>query len=208
MKNINYKLVILLISLFIFSVITYTVVDSDSRVIKIDHVINNAISINHIPLLDNVMLFITKLGNPFEALLIFLVLSWFILNNKKKKEFYIFTIASALGMELPEIIKVILERIRPNSTLLIERSFSFPSGHATIATIFLISSLILVAPLIKNKISQLIFSFSVSIIFPLVAFSRIYLSVHWTSDVIAGIFLGIICYLIAEFCCQKKENVL
>jgi hypothetical protein len=70
------------------------------------------------------------------------------------------------------IIKIFTHIERPN--ILIEQDFSFPSSHATASTIFLISGIFLISPFIKNKFSKNIFLIVISIIFPLVIFSRLY----------------------------------
>jgi len=202
-KKIN--LIILILSLFIFICITVLVLNNSQIVKTIDTSI--AIWTNSIrfPFLDDIMLSITKIGNIYESLLIFLVLSIILIAKRKKISFYIFTIATSLGTVLPELIKNLTGRIRPESFSLQEIGFSFPSGHATISTIFLISSFLLFTPIIKNKFSKVLFLIISTIIFPAVVFSRIYLSVHWTTDVIAGIFLGIFCFLFAKLiCCHKK----
>jgi undecaprenyl-diphosphatase len=155
------------------------------------------------------MLSITKVCNIPESIIIFIIFSIFLILKKKKQLFYLFTTFTALGTLLPFIIKPLIERIRPLSNLLLETDYSFPSGHATIATVFLISSIVIIAPLIKNSFSRKIFILCTSIIFPLVIISRVYLSVHWFSDVLAGILLGSICYILASFvCCLKKKNML
>jgi undecaprenyl-diphosphatase len=67
----------------------------------------------------------------------------------------------------------------------------------------------LVAPAIKNNFTKITFLICIYLIFPLVILSRVYLSVHWFSDVFAGILLGLICYLISSYiCCLKKKNML
>ncbi|MCX6717519.1 MAG: phosphatase PAP2 family protein, partial [Candidatus Taylorbacteria bacterium] len=123
------------------------------------------------------------------------------------KFFYSFSIATGLGTLLPLGLKFVTQIQRPSS--LLEQDYSFPSAHVTIATVFLLSSIFYLVPLMKEGFSKTSFALITYIVFPLVAFSRIYLSVHWMSDVIAGIVLGFICFIIAEIiCCHKKENVL
>ena len=158
------------------------------------------------PSVTSFILSITKILNLVEAFIIFLVFGIFLI-IKNRHYFYSFTIATVLGTLLPWIIKLLTQIPRPG--LLLEQDYSFPSGHATIATIFLLSSIFFLAPLLKNRFAKIIFTSITYIVFPLVAFSRIYLSIHWTSDVLAGIILGFICFITGEIiCCQKKENVL
>ena len=207
-KNNSNKIILLSVLSIIFVAITFLIVNNNGFVINFDGQTKTFIENIRLPYLDSMMLFVTKLGNVYEALFIFSLFAIILLINKKKDQFWGLVMASALGAGLPQIIKVIVHRARPISSMLTETDTSFPSGHATLATVFILTSIILIAPLIKNKILKIIFISITSIVFTLVAFSRIYLSVHWTSDVFAGILLGIISFFTAILCCQEKKNVL
>lgn len=200
----------LLYSLVILFVLLGTLIYIDFEPLQtLDNNVNSYLSTIHYPTLDKLMLYITKIGNTYESLLIFIVLSFFIITKNKKYLFYIFTISTALATILPLIIKNLIQKIRPVSDLLQETDFSFPSGHTTISIIFIIASIIIIVPLIKNKFYKYFYLITSFCIFSLVVFSRLYLSVHWFSDILGGILLGTTCYLLSiVFCCQKKENML
>jgi len=79
-------------------------------------------------------------------------------------------------------IKIIVQRDRPFN--LIETGFSFPSGHSSAS----MAAYGVMAFLLWNKNRKLAW---LALVIPLVVgFSRIYLNVHWMSDVFAGLFLG------------------
>lgn len=201
------KLLIILLGLFLLIILS--VISNYKPLLSLDETIQSFSNTIHSTFIDQIMISITKIGNIYESLLIFIVFSLFLISKKKKLSFYFFTITTGLGTVLPEIIKLTVERIRPVSDLLTETGYSFPSGHATISTIFLISSFLIIAPNIKDWFPRYIFIICTTLIFPLVALSRIFLSVHWFSDVLGGILLGFMCYLLTSiFCCQKKENML
>ncbi len=203
MKN---KTTILILCITVFLIITFFILNKFVFVINFDQAINNFMLAHQSPAISSFALSITNILNPIEAFIIFLIFGIFLI-RKNRHYFYSFTISTALGTLLPLGLKFITQIPRPS--LLLEQDFSFPSAHATIATIFLLSSIFFLMPLMKNGFSKNIFKIITYIIFPLVAFSRIYLSVHWTSNVLAGIVLGFICFIIGEIiCCQKKENVL
>lgn len=198
-----YTLTLLIIS---FLILTFLVVKNNFFIIGLDGFINNFFLSNQSDTISNLMLSITRIGNVYEAFTIFVIFGIFLI-LKDKKDFQAFTIATFLGAILPFIIKSLTTRIRPD--LLLEQDFSFPSTHATLATVFLLSSLFFLSPHIKKTFSKNIFILSTSTIFPLVAFSRIYISAHWATDVIAGIILGSICFFSSELIsCYKKKNVL
>ncbi len=202
---------ILLLAIFVICLISISLLVkyNNQTVLSFDYYINIYFNSIQSPTLDSLMLSITKVCNIPESILIFLVFGVFLLLKNRKQSFCILTIAAIAGTALPEIIKTATERIRPVSNLLLETDYSFPSGHATMATIFLLSSIFLIAPAIKNNFTRNIFLICTCVIFPLVIVSRIYLSVHWFSDVLTGILLGSICYILASFvCCLKKKNML
>jgi len=202
------KIIILSLLILSFLTITFLVANKNAFVINLDNTVKTFVENHQSPFVSNLMLSVTKTLDPYEALVIFAIFGLFLI-LKNKKYFYAFTIATSLGIVLTETIKYTVQRVRPNSLLLMEQGFSFPSAHATIAMVFIFSSIFLLVPLMKKGLIKNVFLLVSSIIFLLVIFSRIYLSVHFTSDVVAGMILGSISFLFAEMiCCYKKENVL
>ena len=91
------------------------------------------------------------------------------------------------------IIKQAVERPRPpiEFALIVENNFSFPSGHSIVAVSFFGLILYFLIKSIKRKSVQIILLFFGIVLITLIGFSRIYLGVHWTSDVIASYLLGL-----------------
>lgn len=205
LKNKILTAFILLIILVVFSIL---IKHNNALINSIDIYIKNIIDIYRSSSITDLMLSITKIGNVAETIIIIAIFGLFLF-IKNRNYFYLFIIASSLGITLQESIKLLVQRIRPESITLLEQGFSFPSGHATMSTIFLLSSFFLIIPLMKKGFSKSVFVITTYAIFPLVIISRVYLSVHWFSDMTAGIILGIFCFAIAHLiCCHKKENVL
>ena len=204
--NIKRKSILLGSLIMAFLFVTFLVIKNDAFVINLDNTIHDWVTNHQSPAISNLMSSITKIGDIYSVITIFLIFGLFLL-IKNVKALYTFALATGLGIVLTEVIKYLIQRVRPYN--LLEQGFSFPSAHAMIATIFFLSSILLLVPLIKKLFSKNIFLITTSIVFPLVALSRIYLSVHFTSDVFAGIILGLICFTFSEIvCCHKKENVL
>jgi len=194
--NSKNKIIIITTLIVLFFLILVGVKNHNPLLYSLDQ--NTATLVNEIktPKLNNFMFFITKTLDPYQTLLIFILLSIFLLYKRNKKDFYTFSIACSLGITMPQIFKILVERVRPTNCMITETGFSFPSGHATMATVLLICLITTVTPHIKNKFSKyFILAISV-VILPIIAFSRVYLSVHFATDIIAGITLGIVCYMI------------
>lgn len=196
--NLKNKIILLVFLITAFLIVTFGISAQNHFLAAFDAQTANAFGVLHSASLDKIMLAVTKVGNIYESFAIFLVFGLYIISKRKKYLFYIFAISTGLGITLVEAIKILVERARPPMNLLIETGSSFPSAHATISAIYLLSAVILIAPLLRNRFSKIVWITICSIIFPLVALSRIYLSVHFTSDVIAGIIIGSACYLFAN----------
>lgn len=85
------------------------------------------------------------------------------------------------------IIKMIVHRDRPlDIGLIVETSYSFPSGHAMVSMAFYGFLIYLIYHKVKNPGKKFFCCTSLSLIILFIGFSRIYLGVHYTSDVLAG----------------------
>lgn len=151
--------------------------------------------------MDAIMPFITQLG---DAGLIWIILSiGLIISKKTRKIGFVMIIALILnGIICNTILKPMLARIRPFDVntaikLLINkpRDFSFPSGHTSAS--FTAASVLFFR---KSKlfVPSLVLAF-------LISFSRLYLYVHYPSDVLAGLVLGVLCGYIGHRAVASKE---
>lgn len=92
---------------------------------------------------------------------------------------------------IPQILKRIIKRERPMSGIMKAFGYSFPSGHSTAATVFYVMLLILGVMYLKNRLGRMILFVALFTIVFLVMYSRVYLGVHFLSDVLGGFFLGL-----------------
>ena len=97
------------------------------------------------------------------------------------------------------VLKNIYERPRPSTMFYLESGYSFPSGHAVMATCFYLSLIFILFVLQPNlmKYKRIIQLLGLTIIF-LISMSRIYLHVHHLSDIIAGWLIGYAWYSICK----------
>lgn len=102
------------------------------------------------------------------------------------------------------LLKIVFMRARPDiNPLVVETSYSFPSGHAMISMAFYGYLIYIMYYYIDNKIIKRLFIYLLSILILLIGISRIYLGVHYTSDVIGGFCFAIV-YLIIYTSITKK----
>ncbi len=135
---------------------------------------------------------ITALGG-FTVLTLVSILAIAILVMKKRRlQASIFAVTVLAGQALAEVIKAIAARPRPDivTRFDIVYSSSFPSGHSTMApVVYLTLAVILAAGEPRRDVRVLVFACAVALTLA-VGVSRVYLGVHWPTDVLAGWALG------------------
>ena len=138
--------------------------------------------------MTNVMQFITFFSDPIWCILLSCLIVLLVKNKKISKAFLLNLICVFL---LNYLLKIIFARSRPiDINLIVETGFSFPSGHAMMSLGiygFLIYLLLLSD---KNKISKIIGTCFLILLIFLIGISRIYLGVHYATDVIAGFIIS------------------
>ena len=133
--------------------------------------------------------FITNFGGAIFLLV--LTITLFILIKNKKIGFSIFLNLVIITM-LNQLLKRILQRPRPTEFRIIEETgYSFPSGHSMISMAFYGYLIYLIYKYVKNKYVKWISIIILSILICSIGISRIYLGVHYTSDVLGGFFISI-----------------
>lgn len=142
------------------------------------------------PVLDQLMLGITHLGNPSFvvplALAVLMLLWW----RRHRQEAQVFALACLGGAILSTGLKLAFGKPRPQlwPLLISEKTFSYPSGHALGSMVLYGFSAYLLATR-WPKYAGLIYGLA-SLLIAAIGFSRLYLGVHWPTDVIAGYSVG------------------
>ncbi len=159
----------------------------------------------------NIMLVITFFGSTLFLLPAYLILSGYFLfkRSNKKLSIQVATIGLTSTMGL-FILKDIFHRSRPSDELVANvQGFSFPSGHSFSSFTFfgLITYLIWKTPIKKRW--KYLFSLTLFLLCCLIATSRVYLHVHYASDVVAGFCLSIVWLIISIWLLNKirKQQV-
>ena len=136
---------------------------------------------------------ITWFGSA-TCLLTFTIVLFIVIKNKKQGA--LIGINLIIITILNQTLKFILQRPRPDKYRIInEKGYSFPSGHSMISMAFYGYLIYLIYKHINNKYLKWILISILSLFILMIGISRIYLGVHYTSDVIAGFVISI-AYLI------------
>ena len=185
-KKENIFLVFGIISLLLFVLLALNL--NSSWVNSIDSIIYNQIILFKGPFLTGFLKFITNFG---DVLFIAIILVLFIIFTKNKRMAFIMIINIVLFVVITQVLKLVFLRPRPaDIAMVVENTYSFPSGHTTSAVCFygLLMWFIKgfdIKRTIKNGVMILC-----GILITLICVSRIYLGAHFATDVIGSILLA------------------
>lgn len=189
-KNIKWVIVLICISIFVYLMQAVW----GSRVLPIDtsgygfmskHFISNS--------LTPVMRLITQFGGTI--LMIVWALALLVLIKNKRIAISVVSNLVLIAL-LNNILKLIVRRARPTGFRLIaETGYSFPSGHSMVSMAFYGYLIYLIYKNVRNKKLRWTLITCFSLLILIIGMSRIYLGVHYTSDVFAG-FLFSLGYLV------------
>ena len=139
--------------------------------------------------LDKVMMWITRLNDMESALffslavlLLFVWLKWY-------REILFFLLVTLGATALFILVKYTVQRIRPDTAIIDVGGYAFPSGHTTMATAMAFGLYFILSDRIPRY--KTVF-FVIALLWALlIASTRLYLGVHWLSDLLGGFGLGL-----------------
>lgn len=167
--------------------------------LKIDRQITEAARGYQTPGRIRLARFVTTVGNfavVYPATLVISGVLWF---RHRHVAGLLFAGAVVFGGLLEVTLKIMFHRSRPAlwPALVTERTPSFPSGHATLATVFWGGLVAVVFHLTRSRRARAI-ALAVAVPMALaIAASRVYLGAHWVTDVLAGILVGLFWVIVA-----------
>ena len=153
--------------------------------------------------------FITNFGGAIFVISLTTIL-FFVIKDKKIG----ISIITNLGIVtiLNQIINFIMQRPRPTEFRIIEETgYSFPSGHSMVSLAFYGYLIYLIYKYINNKHLKRTLIIILSVLICIIGVSRIYLGVHYTSDVLGGFLISfayLIIYieLVNKFVLEKNKD--
>lgn len=178
-------------------------------ILTIDLWFENLMLAARTPALLQVFGAITSLGDAITVVLItFTIGAYFALSSRQIRSYLVGFIVTLTGaLSCAYVLKEVVARARPTGLIpsIIETSYSFPSRHAVIAVAlygFIAFFLARQYPEYARKIAA-----AATILIFSIGFSRLYLGVHFPSDVIAGFALGGLWLCIGIWTVRKLQRV-
>jgi undecaprenyl-diphosphatase len=197
------------INVLTFSQIAENVIDSEA-IVTIDQEVTHFLFKARNQVVGQIFYLISYLGSQKGSIIIGAIVSVFLLRQGRKTYFVaLWLVLLGVGLSV-RYGKLIFHRARPVDVGFYEETnFSFPSGHSTTAMVLFGMITYFLMRNSRSKQQRIIYLLSGLLIIMLVGFSRIYLGVHFLSDVLGGYLLGatwmIMGITVIEWLSYKKE---
>jgi membrane-associated phospholipid phosphatase len=168
-------------------------VASGSPIVGADRRIINLVATLRTPALDQVMLCITFLGNGQTIAVLATVAIGTALLARRYAAAGLILLALVGSSASFSIIKLLVARPRPvlETARIVQGGLSFPSGHAAVSAAFYGTVAYLLARSAKHEAVKMVVGLGAALLTFLIGLSRIYLGVHYPSDVVAGWIAGL-----------------
>lgn len=192
MNNLRFQVtrvfVVSLISLMFFSLVAVLI--RGDKLVDFDHAIIESVQAQEAPYITSIMKFFTEIGSTKIVVFLCLFIIFFLYKVFHHRSELLLFIGVVVGSPILNLLlKEIFQRARPDLHRLIEiGGYSFPSGHAMNAfTVYGILTFLLWRHIFNRSGRTLLLLFSAFFII-MIGVSRIYLGVHYPSDIIGGYF--------------------
>ena len=145
------------------------------------------------PPLTNIMLGFTHMGEPIFLVLLTLVVAWRLGAAHRWTAARLLAISTLSAWALSEILKLVFHRPRPAAFFGYQEpaTYSFPSGHAVVSVCFYGALATILARRTESPARRKLWYSIAAVIVLSIGFSRIYLGVHYLTDVGGGYALGL-----------------
>ena len=197
----NSKWLILIVGLILFFVILEDILDEEIH--EFDNAVYSIVSkwINEPTTI--IAKIITTIGSSYVIIPVYLISVCCLWKKKVGKYIGVNLIIIFFSNQL---LKNIIQRPRPEGFRIVEQSgYSFPSGHSMVSMAFYGLFIYLIHKKVKNPVLKWTCNIELGLLIILIGLSRIYLGVHYASDVVAGFCLSI-SYLLL-FTHVIKDNI-
>ncbi len=164
------------------------------------------------PWLEEAVRDITGLGSMVVLVLVTAAVVFYLLLIRRGREALMILVAVGGGQIVSSLLKLGIDRPRPElvSHLVHVQTLSFPSGHAMMSAVTYMTLGVMLAGIAPSRITRAYVLFIAVLITLMVGVSRVYLGVHWPSDVLAGWCAGfawaMLCWLVSRRLMRRPED--
>ena len=205
-------LVACLLTAWLFAALLDSVREKDVLVHR-DEAVANWFHLNGTPLGHRIFVFISWLGSPVAMAVLFGAAVLYLWHAKQRTLIVAWTLSYIGGTILDAVVKDVVRRPRPEfaGKFLYVNSWSFPSGHSmgSLIGFAMLAFTIIRVRRVKSTVARIGIWAGAVIMIVLVGYSRIYLAVHYLSDVAAGYTLGVlwlaVCFTGLEMVSRRAE---
>ena len=203
MKKINKKIFIPISLLFLFIINTILVISN--KVSLIDKSIHDFVIKFSSEITTSIMKIFTFFGSTIFIVILSIILFIIFIILKQKDKAFKTAGAIIISTIINNIIKIIIRRPRPEYITVVEKTFSYPSGHTMASTTLYGILLYLLLKSNLNKTYKIGFGIILGNLPLLVGISRIYLGAHFFTDVFGGYLLSGIILTIVYYIDEIKK---
>jgi membrane-associated phospholipid phosphatase len=210
--HIAIGLVVCLLAAWLFAALLDSVREHDVLVYR-DQAIANWFHSNATPFGDRVFVIISAIGSPLAMAVLFGAAVLYLWRANERTLLVAWVLSYIGGTVLDGAMKMVVRRPRPEfaARFLHYQSWSFPSGHSmgSLIGFSMLAYTIIRVRRIESTRAKVAIWTAATIMIVLVGYSRIYLGVHYLSDVVAGYTLGVlwlaVCFTGLELVRRRAE---
>ena len=181
-----------IVLLILFIAIAADVSNNDNGLmLKTDAWLNTEMLSLQTQSLNGTIILTTDLLSPTMVIILSIAGALFLFFKGKKRVAIFIAFSVGGGALISYTTKIIFHRMRPENGLIEASSYSFPSGHAMMSAIFFSLVIYIFGNYIRNETHRRLFITANIGLLLLSGLSRLYLNVHWLSDVVAGYLFGL-----------------
>lgn len=189
-KNIIFLLVYILSGVVL--VIIIDGVATGNELSPLNNAVESLVEPIRTPFLTEFMLYVTNFGSPLILSTVAIFLAIILTLHRETYDALLYIVSIMISVITLSILKNTFEITRPLEGLISVGGWSFPSGHATVATAFFFVTAYSFFDWPKRVSGKALLVALCIFSATLVSFSRLYLAAHFALDVLAGIALGLL----------------
>jgi undecaprenyl-diphosphatase len=187
--NLTVALTLFIFALLSFGEIIEDLVDKET-LFYLDFRIQRFVEGIITPDVTRFMVDITNFGGVYLIVFVTGAAALYLLYKRYWWELFTFFLVTGGGETLLALLKLLFHRPRPAKQLVMAHGYSFPSGHAFSAVVVYGFLIYMTWKLIRSEALRFIIFFVAILLIVLVGISRVYLNVHWLTDVLGGYTAG------------------